>query len=152
MPHLRSLRKWSLISIPVYEQMGLDMINHILIDIGVRGSAWSNSSRRRLMAVASHGDSVTKLCNRCTAAACAPTPGSVPTRAVKVLLRSRGNKSPSRDSRKPRRRAHWLDISSKHRAYSSNGPGTVGQGFRGVIILPPLASYRILCPTPTNYR
>jgi hypothetical protein len=34
----------------------------------------------------------------------------------------------------------------------SYGPGTGGQGLRGVLVLPPPASYRILCPTPTNYR
>ena len=93
-----------------------------------------------------------KLCSRCTTAPCASTPGSAPTRAVKVLLRSRGNKSPSRYSPKLRRWASGPKRSSKPWAYASHGPGTGGHGLRGVLVLPPPASYRILCPTPTNYH
>ena len=60
----------------------------------VAGSATGSSSRRRVSASASHGDSETKTWSRRTDGAGGPTTGSVPIRPVGVSCRSRRNNCP----------------------------------------------------------
>jgi len=62
----------------------------------VSGSARNNAIRRLATASASQSASLRKNGTCCTGAVCAWAMGSAPTRAVSVLLRSRGSKKPAR--------------------------------------------------------
>ncbi len=94
----------------------------------VAGSASNSSNLRSLTRSLSHRASDRKNCNRCTAGCCAPTTGSAPAGAVRVLFRSRGASSPARYSRNPRRYASDRNTSSNRVAYPSNSPGATGTG------------------------